>query len=277
MTKARKAKPSEQTQQSQTSNHRRTIPDLLLELVDKCEVWSKETRSKLWGKTPSHDPAGENDDEDGVDLWHTFLEATSEPWTEAHERLFCEHPGAAKELQSRYMDVVNFLQDPPYSSDPPQNIATLAIIPLSGLTSLSRNVAKELEAQATRGAPKQAGETAGGATNNGTETKAIIKNRFTFNPGQVLFDQEDLGLPSGEPIEMLQKLVERFGVVVPYVDFDRHYTSGTPGTVHKSKREIVKVLEKNKVPCKVISKTGAGYLIQGCKSAIKRKNQVRKK
>lgn len=173
MTKARKSRPPEQAQQSQTDNHRRTISELLLELADKCEGWSKETRSKLWGKTPPNGPAGENDEENEVDLWRTFLKATSRPWTEAHERLFCEAPGAAKELQSRYLNVVDFLQAPPYPSDPPENVATLAVIPLSGLTSLCRNVAQELKAKAKPDEPGQGGKTAG--TGKGSQRKPKAK------------------------------------------------------------------------------------------------------
>lgn len=104
-----------------------------------------------------------------------------------------------------------------------------------------------------------------------------VTDRFTFKPGQALFDGTDLELPSGEAILMLKQLVEHFNCVVPYTNFDPHYTSATPGTVHKFKREIVKSLNRQQVPCEVKSKTGVGYLIRACKLATKPKKRVRRK
>jgi len=107
--------------------------------------------------------------------------------------------------------------------------------------------------------------------------KPSVKDRFTFGPGQVLFDGKDLELPSDAPVAMLKNLVDNFGRVVPYTDFDPHYTSATPGTVHKCKREIVKSFAKHKVPCEITFKTGVGYFIRRCTSAAKRKKRVRRK
>lgn len=109
------------------------------------------------------------------------------------------------------------------------------------------------------------------------DLKANIKDRFTFDPGQVLFDGENLDLPSGKPTTMLKRLVESFGRVVPYTEFDEYYTSATPGIVHKSKREICKSFERHKVPCEVIPKTGEGYVITERRPMTKRKKRVRKK
>lgn len=115
--------------------------------------------------------------------------------------------------------------------------------------------------------PEQASKTTGKS----------LKDYFTFNLGQALFKGKDLDLPSGEPITMLGKLIEHFGCLVPYKDFDKNYTSATPGTVYKSKREIVKCFEKHKVPCEITFKTGAGYIIRERKPVTKRKKRVRKK
>ncbi len=98
---------------------------------------------------------------------------------------------------------------------------------------------------------------------------AGLKKRFEFHPGQIRFDKNDLGLPSGEPIEMLKKLVDCFGVTVNYTEFDKNYTSATPGTVHKTKGIVSKNLKNNSVPCEIVAKRNEGYVIQEMANATK--------
>ena len=109
------------------------------------------------------------------------------------------------------------------------------------------------------------------------EDHTAIKDRFTFLPGQALFDGKDLELPSGEPVVMLRKLVDYFGRLVPYKDFWEHYDSATPGTVCKNKCCIVEALKKRNVPCEIKSKSGEGYFIRERKPAVKQKKRVKKK
>jgi hypothetical protein len=104
-----------------------------------------------------------------------------------------------------------------------------------------------------------------------------LKERFTFRLGQALFDNIDLKVPSGEPLTMLEKLVETFGHVVAYTTFDKLYNSATPGTLPKSVTKIRKTLKTCGIPCEIKSKTGKGYLIRRLEVTPKRKKRVRKK
>lgn len=104
-----------------------------------------------------------------------------------------------------------------------------------------------------------------------------LKDRFTFRPGQALFDGKDLGLPSDAPVTVLKELVGNFGQVIPYTKFDKHYSSATPGTLPKTVTIIRRALAKQKVPCQIKAKTGVGYLICETEQARKRKKQVRRR
>gem|GEM_PF-5521292 len=89
-----------------------------------------------------------------------------------------------------------------------------------------------------------------------------LKDRFVFNAGQVLFDKKDLGLPSGEPVTILKKLVGSLGDVVPYAELDPHYSSAVPGTLPKAVVKIRKSLRAHDIPCEIKAKRGEGYLIR---------------
>lgn len=104
-----------------------------------------------------------------------------------------------------------------------------------------------------------------------------MRERFTFNPGQVLFDGEDLELPSGEPITVLKVLVDHFNHVVQYRTLDQHYSSVTPGTLPKMVTKIRGSFDKHNVPCEIIAKTGEGYLMRQSRSTTKRNKRVRKR
>jgi len=113
----------------------------------------------------------------------------------------------------------------------------------------------------------------------GKKAKAkSIKDRFTFNPGQVIFDNKrDLGLPSGEPVDMFKTLVENLGSTVSYIAFDQHHSSTSPGTVCKSACKIRQCLEECNVPCELATKTGEGYVLQEISTPTARKKRVTKK
>ena len=93
------------------------------------------------------------------------------------------------------------------------------------------------------------------------ERQCPMGGRFTFDPGLAMFDGIDLDLAPKRQV-MLQKMVDNFGCIVLYTDFDKRYSSADPGTVLKDKSAIVKALRKHKVPCVIEAKTGAGYLIR---------------
>ena len=114
-----------------------------------------------------------------------------------------------------------------------------------------------------------------GKGNNKQSTRSL-KDRFSFNPGQALFNGNDLNLPTGSPIDMLKKLVAQFDKVVPYTEFDKHYSSAMPGTVHKDKKTILTQLEQHKVPCEITAKTGEGYVLRPKSLQKRSKKRVRK-
>ncbi len=89
-----------------------------------------------------------------------------------------------------------------------------------------------------------------------------VKARFDFRNGLVLFDGRDLELPSGQPLDVLKKLVTSFGSVVEYRTFDRHYSSAEPGALPKSVSRIRRAFREFGVPCEIKAKTGEGYVIR---------------
>jgi hypothetical protein len=127
---------------------------------------------------------------------------------------------------------------------------------------------------AGRGA-KKPNRKAGTARRGGKE--AHVKSRFKFRKGQALFDGKDLELPSDAPVAVLKKLVGCFGRVVPYTDFDKHYSSATPGALPVNVTKIRNAFLKHEVPCEIKSKTSVGYFIRETVLPIKRKKRVRKR
>ena len=93
------------------------------------------------------------------------------------------------------------------------------------------------------------------------ERQYTMSSRFTFETGLAMFDCIDLDL-AAKRVLMLQRMVNNFGRVVLYTDFNKHYSSADPGTVLKDKSAIVKALKKHKVPCVIEARTGKGYLIR---------------
>ena len=83
------------------------------------------------------------------------------------------------------------------------------------------------------------------------ERQHAMSSRFTF----------ELGLAT-KRVLLLQRMVNNFGSVVLYTDFNKHYSSAEPGTVLKDKSAIVKALKRHGVSCVTEAKTGAGYLIR---------------
>lgn len=89
-----------------------------------------------------------------------------------------------------------------------------------------------------------------------------VKDRFTFSPGQVRFDNKDLHLPTGLAIDVLRKLVENFGETVGYRDLDDNSEAKNASEqLRDAKRKIKKALKANKTPCKIETKKGEGYII----------------
>jgi len=96
-----------------------------------------------------------------------------------------------------------------------------------------------------------------------------IKKRFSFNKAQAFFDKKDLGLPTGaevNPATILKKLVETFGEVVPYKDLDENSGDTASDFLRGKIRVIRRAFEKHKVPCQIIMKRWAGYILNSSHS-----------
>jgi len=106
-----------------------------------------------------------------------------------------------------------------------------------------------------------------GVVEESDQDQESVRDRFVFNAGQVLFDGEDLRLPAGEPVTVLKKLVRAFGGVVPYQEFDPHYSSAAPGTLPKAVVKIRDALCAYGVPCEIKAKRGEGYVIREVQSS----------
>ncbi|MBW2647833.1 MAG: helix-turn-helix domain-containing protein [Deltaproteobacteria bacterium] len=90
-----------------------------------------------------------------------------------------------------------------------------------------------------------------------------IKKRFTFNEAQAFFDLMDLDLPSGEAVSILKKLVDSFGEVVKHNELDKNSNPSNASDTLKGRiLTIKKSLIRNKIPCKIESKRGVGYVLQ---------------
>jgi len=96
-----------------------------------------------------------------------------------------------------------------------------------------------------------------------------IKKLFRFNKSQAFFDEKDLGLPTGaeiNPAEILKKLVKSFGKIVPYKELDENSGNIASDFLRGKIRVIRRVLERNKVPCKIEPKKWAGYILKSSRS-----------
>jgi hypothetical protein len=90
-----------------------------------------------------------------------------------------------------------------------------------------------------------------------------IKKRFTFNEAQAFFDGKDLGLPSGEAVSILNRLLELFGEVVKHNKLDENSNpSNASDTLKSHIATIRKALKHKRVPFKIESKRGVGYVLQ---------------
>jgi hypothetical protein len=94
------------------------------------------------------------------------------------------------------------------------------------------------------------------------QEKGQIRERFGFVPGQALFDEQDLGLPSGLAIDVLRKLVESWGRPVKHPTLDSDSTGADASDqLRAAVSRIRKELKAKKVPCNIKAKRGMGYVI----------------
>jgi hypothetical protein len=122
------------------------------------------------------------------------------------------------------------------------------------------------QTQTTNGQPREKKPSgqgqAGGTPAKGGKEKTSVGGRFIFNPGQAMFDERDLGLPTGLPIEVLKRLVSSFGTVVPYGALDGISEKTAEDNLRNAKHIIQESFKEHHVPCEIVTKTREGYLIR---------------
>lgn len=90
-----------------------------------------------------------------------------------------------------------------------------------------------------------------------------IKKRFSFNEAQAIFDNTDLGLPSGETVSILERLRDSFGEVVKHNELDQNSSPSNASDILKGRiHTIKKALKRHKIPCRIESKRGVGYVLK---------------
>jgi hypothetical protein len=89
-----------------------------------------------------------------------------------------------------------------------------------------------------------------------------IKERFTFRPGQVLFDGDDLDVGTGAVLDIAKALIENFGHVVPFKQLDEY--SPEKEASEKVRTAIVrlrKTINSAKIPVIIKTRKNIGYLM----------------
>jgi hypothetical protein len=89
-----------------------------------------------------------------------------------------------------------------------------------------------------------------------------IDKRFTFGPGQVSFDGRDLNVGTGAVIDIARALVENFGHVVPFQQFDENSLEKEASEkIRSAIRRLRKTIKSASIPVVIENRKGEGYLI----------------
>ncbi len=95
-----------------------------------------------------------------------------------------------------------------------------------------------------------------------TKKPKPIKERFTFRPGQVLFDVRDLNVGTGAVIDIAKALVENFGHVVPFKKLDKNSLDKEASEkIRTAIRRFRKTIKSAKIPVVIKNRKNEGYLI----------------
>jgi hypothetical protein len=94
---------------------------------------------------------------------------------------------------------------------------------------------------------------------------SIAKDKFSFPLGQVLYERKDLNISTGEALDVLKKLVDKFDSVVPYQDLEPSSVHSATETLRGIVRNINHQLELHGIPCLISSKRTFGYILSAPK------------
>jgi len=89
-----------------------------------------------------------------------------------------------------------------------------------------------------------------------------IEKRFTFRPGQVLFDDHDLNVGTGAALEIIRALVEDFGRVVPFQKLDEISPENEASEkIRTAIGRLQKTINSAKIPVVIKNRKAEGYLM----------------
>ncbi len=86
--------------------------------------------------------------------------------------------------------------------------------------------------------------------------------RFTFEPGQVLFDGRDLNVGTGAALDIAKALIENFGHVVPFQELDENSLEREASEkIRTAIRRLRKTTKSARIPVIIENRKAEGYLM----------------
>jgi len=177
-------------------------------------------------------------------------------------KLKCWRPEAAEEVEKEHrrllssakgidQEIKNGRKDLVFSALAPQVSANLLAKKLRTIVEMAReglSVEKQKDKRRSKKNPQESTD---------------IAERFTFRPGQVLFDARDLNVGTGATLNIIKALVEDFGQVVPFQTLDGSSSQKEASEkIRTAIGRLRKILESAKIPAVIENRKGEGYLMR---------------
>lgn len=113
---------------------------------------------------------------------------------------------------------------------------------------------------------EEAGQKASGKVGETKRPKKKLKplsKGFSFGDGQAFFTGKDLRLPAGEAVDILKKLVTSLGKTVKHTELDSQSSNSNASDFLRGRITTIRTaLKKSRVPYKVRSMRGIGYVLE---------------
>jgi len=99
--------------------------------------------------------------------------------------------------------------------------------------------------------------------NKKSQESTDIAKRFTFRPGQVLFDGCDLNVGTGAALNIIKALVDEFGHAVPFQILDGNSPQKEASEkIRTAIGRIRRIIKSAKIPAVIENRKGEGYLMR---------------
>ena len=176
-------------------------------------------------------------------------------------KLKCWRPEAAQEVEKAHIrllssvkginqEIKNGRKDLVFSALAPQVSANLLAKKLRTIVEMAReglSVEKQKDKRRLKKKPQESTD---------------IAKRFTFRPGQVLFDARDLNVGTGTAFEIMKALVEDFGHIVPFQKLDGNSRQKEASEkIRTAIGRLRKILKSAKIPAVIENRKAEGYLM----------------